>query len=88
MGELHKGSTRNFLAKEFFATLGVILIRAINPQPITPGTNSSQADVIFFLKDSMMVEPNFAPHLGEFKIIRFNSGKWFNPEEKEFVTIK
>jgi hypothetical protein len=31
---------------------------------------------------------NFAPHVDEFKLIRFNSGKWYNPEEEEFVTIK
>jgi hypothetical protein len=30
----------------------------------------------------------FAPHVDEFKIVRFNSGKWFYPEEKELVTVK
>jgi hypothetical protein len=32
--------------------------------------------------------PDFGPHVDEFKIVRFNSGKWFDPEEKELVTVK
>jgi hypothetical protein len=31
---------------------------------------------------------NFAPHIDQFKIVRFNSGKWYDPEEKEFLTVK
>ena len=30
----------------------------------------------------------FSPHVDEFKLVRFNSGKWYNTEEEEFVTVK
>lgn len=30
----------------------------------------------------------FAPHVDEFKIVRFNSGKWYDTDEEEFVTTK
>jgi hypothetical protein len=31
---------------------------------------------------------NFAPHFDHIKLVRFNSGKWFNLEENEFITQK
>lgn len=31
---------------------------------------------------------NFGPHIDQFKIVRFNSGKWYDPEEKEFLSVK
>jgi hypothetical protein len=30
----------------------------------------------------------FAPHVDEFKIVKFNSGKWYDTEEEAFVTVK
>jgi hypothetical protein len=30
----------------------------------------------------------FGAHVDQFEIVRFNSGKWYYPEEKEFVSVK